>query len=289
MKHPRSFRISRPLGLAIAALIAVPAAAVLAHDFWIVPVTFEVAPGATAEILGQTGTRFPVSQSAVAPERVAEARVITRDQDEKVTDISTREKSLVLRHRPAKAGQAMVAVTLVPASRRVAVAGLKRYIGLEGAPELAQRYEQEGRYPQGDSVTQRSQKFAKAIMEIGRNGPRLDANPVGHLLELVPLSDPVAMHAGQTFEVMALYRGKPLPKAYLHAGPAATDTATTNGARATADTTLVTDDGGVARLPIRGAGLWNVRLLHAAPVPNAADEWEVLFATLVFTTGKHVH
>ena len=272
LRHSRRLR-----ALALGALLMLPAGALLAHDFWIVPVLFQVEPGSSIEVLGQTGTRFPVSQSAVAPERVAEARIIGSNGDENVGDFSIRDKSLLLRHRPSQAGQVVVAVALAPASRRVTPAGLQRYIALEGAPELAQRYEREGRYPGTDSVTQRSQKSAKTVMEVGQHGPRAFGQPAGHLLELVPVGDPASVRPGGSLEVRVLYRGRPLPNAALRAGLAVADSSAPR-----ADTTLVSDAGGVVRLAVPTSGLWNLRLLHAAPAPDTAGEWEVLFATFVF-------
>ncbi len=276
MKGARRYFPKRVLSVA-ALLTAVSATMVLAHDFWIVPISFTVASGNVLEVLGQTGSKFPTSQSAVQTERVAEARLIGASQDERVTDFSVRERSLLLRHKPQGAGQRVVAVSLIPSSRRVPVAGLKRYIGLEGAPELAQQLEKDGAFPNVDSVAQRSQKFAKAVLEVGEGGPRAFSKTVGHALELVPMNDPAALHAGHTIDVKLLYHGRPVANAYLRAGLAPKDTTV-----ASRDTTLITNAEGIARLSIRESGLWNVRSLHAAPAANVPNEWEVFFVTLVF-------
>ncbi|MGQ0702232.1 MAG: hypothetical protein ACT4PM_03755 [Gemmatimonadales bacterium] len=42
-------------------------------------------------------------------------------------------------------------------------------------------------------MTQRSQKFAKAVMEIGHHGPRAFDRVAGHLLEVVPVTDPFSV------------------------------------------------------------------------------------------------
>jgi uncharacterized GH25 family protein/ketosteroid isomerase-like protein len=267
----------RILGIAGVTLVATAAVA-LAHDFWIVPLFFQVAPGDAVEVMGQTGVRFPESQSAVSADRVAEARLIGAEDDERITDVSIREKSLLLRHRPSAAGQRVVAVALVPRTTRATPASLKRYIALEGAPELAQRYERDGVFPTSDSVTQRSVKFAKSITEVGERGPRAFSRTAGHLLELVPANDPSSLRVGETLRVRLVYRGQPLGNAYMRAGTASIAGVASDGV-ASGDTTIVTGVDGVARLPVRRGGLWNVRTLHAAPFQN---EWEVLFATLVF-------
>lgn len=285
-------RLARP-GIAVIALL-LTAGALFAHDFWIVPDAFQVTPGGTIQIRGQTSAKFPTSQSAVSPERVAEARLVGASSDERLTDLTTSGKSLLIRHRPTTPGQRIVAVALVSRSARTTPERLKRYIALEGAPELAERYEREGAYPKGDSVTQVSAKFAKTLVEVGRDGPRAFDKTVGHLLELVPVNDPSLLHAGDTLVVRLLYRGLPVPVAHLHSGAAAPGvTAMSDSAQsavpAPEGVSAVTGDDGTARIVLNGPGLWNVRTLHAAATPAGSSgwggAWEVYFATLVFSVG----
>lgn len=258
----------------------------LAHDFWVVPVQFETAPGATLEAHGQTGSRFPTSQSAVSVERVAEVRLLRATDEERVTDLSVSGQSLVMRHAPRIAGQYVVAAMLQPAaSRRVSAAALKRYIALEGAPELAERLEREGAFTGFDSATQRSQKFAKAVVEVGQRGPRAFSRTAGHGLEIVPTTDPLGLHPGGEMSVRLLLRGTPLVGAHLRAGKAP-DSASSGSAAARPDTVIITGPDGVAKLPV-AEGLWNVRTLHAAPSASTRTEWDVFFATLVFRVAGH--
>ncbi len=270
-----------------ATALMLAAAALSAHDFWIVPTSFRLTPGTVLEVYGQTSTRFPTSVAAVVPERVVEARLIGAAGEERLTDLSVRGTSLVLRHRPSGVGQRIVAVALAARSARTTPERLERYIALEGAPELAARYRREGAYPSGDSVTQVSAKFAKTIVDIGDGGARVFDRPAGHALELVPLADPQQLRPGDTLAVRLLYRGTPVAGARLHAGaapPGLTTTSDTAAARAAQwqDVEAETATDGTARVVVTRGGLWNVRVLHAAPAPAAPDTWEVLFATLVF-------
>lgn len=260
-----------------------------AHDFWIVPDAFQVTPGGTLTVRGQTSSKFPTSQSAVAPDRIAEARLVGAASDERLTDFSTSGKSLLIRHRPTAPGQLIVAVALVSRSARTTPERLQRYIALEGAPELAERYARDRTYPKTDSVTQVSAKFAKTLVEVGRDGPRAFDKTVGHALELVPVNDPSLLRAGDTLVVRLLYRGQPVPGAHLHGGAAAPGvTAMSDSAQsavpALAGVTAETGADGTARLVLNGSGIWNVRTLHAAPTAEAgAANWEVYFVTLVFS------
>lgn len=276
-------------GLIAGVLVLVSTLSLFAHDFWIVPSAFIVAAGGTIEIRGQTGIRFPQSVSAVAPERVADARVIGASDEEKISDLSVKDSSLILRHKPTSSGQRIIAVALVSRASRTTPANLKRYIALEGNAELAERYEREGAYPKMDSLTQRAAKYAKTFVEIGSRGPRAFARTAGHALELVPVNDPSAVRAGDSLAVRLLFRGQPVAGAHLHAGaaPQSPPNATVGTVQQEKDLSVVTGSDGVARIPLARGGLWNVRTLHAAPAAGAAkSEWEVAFATLVFEVAS---
>lgn len=265
------------------------AATVSAHDFWLVPNAFAVARGGELEVRGQTSTKFPTSLSAVAVDRVADARLIGASGEERIGDLSVSGKSLLLRQRPRDDGQRVVAAALVTRSSRVIPASLKRYIGLEGAPELAERYERQGAFAGTDSVVQETTKYAKTVVEVGSGGPRAYSRPAGHSLEFVPLTDPGAVTTGDVLAVRVLFRGHPLASAHLHAGWAPEGAVMDSAALPAGikDQSLVTDASGVAHVQIDHAGLWNVRTLHAAPKPGANTKtWEVAFATLVFNAGN---
>lgn len=266
----------------IAAAVVLPTTILLAHDFWVIPEAFQVSTGAMLEIRGQTGSDFPASVSAVAPERIADARLVWAEGDEPIRDFSIREKSLLLRHRPNQEGQHLVAVALVSRSTRTTPQSLHRYIALEGNPDLAARYQREEAYPTEDSLVQVSTKYAKTVVEVGERGARAFGRVVGHALEFVPLSDPEALRPGDTFAVRLLYRGRPVAGLTVHAGTAAPEGLPAGQEPPRRDTLVVTGTDGIARIPVIRAGLWNVRTIFAAPVPGKRAEWEVPFATLVF-------
>ncbi len=250
-----------------------------AHDFWLVPDAFQIADGSALEVRGQTSSKFPTSESAVTPDRVTEARVLSGWDDVRVVDVSTSGTSLLLRHHPSGAGQRVVAVSLAPRSVRASGPGFKRYMELEGAAALAARYEHEGILPKADSITRRYDKYAKTLVQVGTAGPRAFSRLVGHLVEFVPLRDPATLLAGDTLPVRLLYKGQPLGAMHLHAGIAA-------GAAAPRDFSIETDRLGVARIPLDRAGLWNVRTLHIVPAERGSGaDWDSHFATIVFAVG----
>ena len=264
-----------------AAAVLATATALAAHDFWLVPNAFAVSPGEWIDVRGQTSSRFPTSESAVALDRIADARILSGSGEETIRDLSHAGTSLRLRHRPTAAGQRVVALTLKPRSVRESAASFRRYLELEGAPEALERYGREGRLPSADSVTRRYAKYAKTIVEVGRGGPRAFSRLAGHPLEFVPVQDPSGLRAGQHAAFRLIYRGRPLPGARVHAEAAPAGTQVAGGPR------LETDADGVVRVCVDRPGTWNVRTLQIVPADSAPGaDWDAHWATLVFEVPR---
>lgn len=260
-----------------------------AHDFWLVPNAFRLPVGAAVEVRGQTSSKFPTSEAAVAVERVAEARLLSSSSSVAITGLSIDGTSLLLRHRPGRAGQRVIAVTLRPRSVRESAAGFRRYLELEGAPDALARVDREGLLTGRDSVTRRYAKYAKTIVEVGSGGPRAFSRPVGHPLELIPEHDPAALARGDTLVIRLLYRGVPLANAALHAGfvPAPGGRVQLAAVPSAPDQHLATDARGRVRVPLTGSGLWNVRTIHVDQAqPNSGGDWDTHWATLVFHVAE---
>lgn len=273
--------------LAGALVVVVTGPALLAHDFWIVPDPFAVAAGGVVTVHGHTGTRFPVSQSAGNPANVTSARIIGAAGEVQITDVVPDGKVLRFRQRPASPGQYLVAVSLRPAVRRATGAGFRRYLALEGAADEAARLEHAAAFPDADSLTYRSTKFASTVVEVGA-GPRAFHRGTGDPLAFVATTDPATLVVGDTAHVRVLAGGAPVANLRVHAGAAADSALRGNGASAGSDPDLhlLTDAQGIVHVPLRSAGLWNLRTAHVSPPgPAAPGAWDVHWATFVFNVG----
>ncbi|MDQ3674370.1 MAG: DUF4198 domain-containing protein, partial [Gemmatimonadota bacterium] len=153
------------------------------------PNAFSVAAGTPIEIRGQTGISFPASVSAVAVNRVADARVISANGTEPLGGFTHSGASLLVSHRPRRAGQHVIVLALIPRITRQSADGFRQYLALEGAGSLVEMYSRSGVLPT-DSISMRSTKFAKTVVDVGSGGPRAFGALAGHPLEIVPVSDP---------------------------------------------------------------------------------------------------
>lgn len=287
MRHSRWFV---PSVLLVSATI-VTATIAAADDFWLVPNAFHVAVGDEVVLRGQTSSQFPTSRSAVAVDRVAEAKVMSESGDVAITGLSVQGRSLLIRERPSRAGQYAIAVAIHPRSLRESADGFRRYLDAEGAAAARRRVEQEGLLAGKDSVTRRYAKYAKALVQVGRGGARAFARPAGHVIEFVPLRDPTVLAAGDTLELRLLFRGAPLAGVPVHADVVDLDadrdapggSAHATGAGAAAPGTFTPDARGVVRVPLGRLGMWSIRTIHVtqAPAGSGAD-WGAHWGTLVF-------
>ena len=294
MTHTHLHRLAATVVLAATALVSV-AATLSADDFWVIPNAFQLAEGSTLELRGQTSSLFPTSKSAVATDRLADARLIGAAGDAPLGERSVSGTSLLIRHPVSTSGQHIVALALIPRSVRETPASFRRYMMLEGAPEAVTRYEREGRLAPAssrDSLTRRYAKYAKTFVEVGRGGPRAFERIAGHPLEFVPLRDPASLRIGDTLAVRVLLLGQPLVGAHVHAGAIAwageRTLADTGAARrsSSSDRSLTTDAVGTIRIPVDRPGMWNVRGIQILPAAaGSGSDWDVHWATMVFAAG----
>jgi ketosteroid isomerase-like protein len=282
---PITTRALAALAAPLLVLLAVVTAE--AHDFWLVPDAFQVAEGRTIEVRGQTSSRFPTSEAAVALDRVGAARLIGANRQWSITDLSHRGKSLLLRHKPSAPGQYVVAVTLRPRSVRESAASFRRYLELEGAPEALARIEREGLLGGRDSVTRRYAKYAKTLVQVGERGGRAFSRTARHPLEFIPTRDPARFRVGDTLIVRLFYGGRAAGGVRAHAGAVDWPLADESSAAAPDnDVHLTADANGTLRVPITRAGLWNVRTIHVVQAPpNSGADWDTHWATFVFQVG----
>ena len=285
LRRVRTPRRAYPVIAALAASLLVVSTAV-AHDFWLVPHLGAFTADSIA-INGKSGTRFP-DGSAVQPTRVAEAWLLSGSAKTKIADMSVQDGALRLTNRPA-AGQYRVALALTPRTTRSTPAGLLRFLRAEGGAAEAARLERDNVLAGNDSVIFHGASYAATIVQVGRAGARGFAATAGFPLEFVPVSDPSALHVGDTLHVRILGGGRPAAGIGVDARTAADSAAApAEGEGANPWTTVQADGNGVAHIPVAKAGLWLLRSAWVGRRTNGApNEFDVARSTYVFSVMAH--
>lgn len=250
--------------IALVAALVGGASLAVAHDFWLVV--------AGDEIHGISGSTFPVSENAVAPERLSEAVAVHAGGRSPLTIVGTRANVLVLRADPALTGPLWAAVAVKPRRIDLPAQNFNEYLKHDGLPQILREREAQGELER--PAVERYQKFAKALITPAGGGGSPGA-AVGHRIELVPVEDATALRAGDTLTVEVRFEQRPAPGLTVHAGFAGQP----NGDHAQSH---VSDAAGRVRIPLARQGSWYARTIHMRRIAEPPFEWESFWASITF-------
>lgn len=267
-----------PLALA---LLSLRAAAVLAHDFWIEPSSFEPAPGATVALhlaVGQqwAGDPFPRNNQRIV--RFVLAGPQADAEGVRVEGVEGVDPAGVA--RVAGAGLYLAGYESNNAPLELEAQKFEDYLRLEGLENIVAE-----RARRGESLSNSHEVYARCAKSLLRVRSEAMGTPargfervLGFTLELVPEKDPYTAGAGVELPVRVLYRGKPLANALVIAMRKAAPLQTVQAR---------SDRSGRVRLVLAEAGIWLVKAVHMIRLdPQRAQlesaEWQSYWASLTF-------
>jgi uncharacterized GH25 family protein len=180
-----------------------------AHDTWLIPDRFQIAPGETGTLDLTSGMEFPKLE--VGPKRERIQAVICRlaGRTFELKDFDERPKSLHIKAVFPDSGVAALWVTSPTKEIELKPEQVQEYLDEIDAPASARKQWAETKEPKRWRESYR--KHAKTFVRVG--DAKADSSwrePVGMFLEIVPEKDPTALRAGDDFPVRVLKDGKPL-------------------------------------------------------------------------------
>lgn len=270
--------------ITLCGLVLLASSLAAAHDLWLVPARFSVAPGESLSVALNTGDTFPASEGAVKRERIERAALITTESSAPLTSFREEEKSTVVDiTAPRGPGGAIVELVLKPIATKQSRSSFDEFVKHEGLEAVAQQLAREKERREEERRTYA--KYAKTLLRVGNGSgaAALYRRPLGHRLEIIPEADPFSLKRGEAFPVRLLFEGRPLAGARIVVGSTASATATQSkltGSR--------TDAQGRIRLRLDESG--GAHYIHALHMIPAADrttaEWESFWATLTFEVKR---
>ena len=257
---------------------------VVAHDLWLVPSAFRIAPGARVAVMMNTGDTFPISEGAVKPERIERAALISADSSTVLATFRTESNSTVVDViAPREDGGAIVEVVLKPIATKQPRASFDEFVKHEGLDAIAAQLARASERRPEERRTYA--KFAKTLLRVGsgKGAAKLYQKRLAHRLEIVADADPFSLRPGETLPVRLLFDGKPLAGARIVIGSTATATSTQSNMPG-----VRTDSQGHADLQLDKTGsVHYIHALHMIPATGKSGvEWESFWATLTFGLGK---
>lgn len=277
MIGPRA-RLRRLLYIGVGLSLASCWGSAAAHDFWVQPLKFWIAPNTAVMTTLQVGhgefrqrwnadadrvVRFnSVGPDGAVTDHRGELRVATMNQDHTVTFREPGAHVLVL--------QTSYADSVLPSIR------FNDYLKQEGlTPALAERARTHTEDQPGREVYSRR---AKALVQVGPPTGKAQpwvTRPVGLSLEIVPDVNPYAAGGGEELPVRVLSDGKPLPGATVMLNNLDFDGRPLQ--------TLRTDSQGRAVFRMPRIGSWQLNVVWTRPLKgDRRADFDTTFSSLTF-------
>ena len=260
----------------VAAIALTASTAAAAHNFWLQPETHTPDPGEQVRVdfkVGDAGAE--ASDWGVYWERIASFRLYGPDG-------ATDQQGAVRTTTRGEVGTALVSVEQpgsyalsfesTPSFSDLEGVRFDRYVANEGLTAIA---EHRAMTRAGEANgTELYSRRAKALLQVGDTPTANVTRPIGQTLEIVPLSNPFAMRAGEMLEVEVLWRGAPLEGATLHV---ITPSRNPDGDK------LLTDADGRASFVLEHGSRYLLTTVWGVPAPNdRRGDYFTIFSSLTF-------
>lgn len=259
-------------GFLIAALLALP---VLAHDLFLKPAKFFVKVNEKISISILNGT-FQTSEGAVAFARLTDVSIVAPSAERtnpKETDFTKNQTTAFLNFVPKEAGNYVVGLSTGWRENQLKAKEFNEYLVLEGIPEILEdrkrdnELEIDGRY--------RYSKYVKTIFQVGNKQTDNYKTALGYAVEMIPQQNPYKLKKGDTVEILCLKDGKALVGQTVLTGFEA-------GGKVAAEKKHVSDEKGIIKIKLDGAGKWYAKFINMVKVDDPKLNYESKWATLTF-------
>jgi uncharacterized GH25 family protein len=274
-------RNGRPCFASLIALVLqlCGATPVVAHDFWLQPSGYWLAPNAAASMTLQVGHGPFRQRSPISLSRITRFSMITPEGA--VVDLRGHlhpggESGDGDMHFQSPGAYALVLETDDRAESHLPALRFNDYLNVEGiTPALKQRARTHRTDADG---SERYSRRAKAIVQIGPAGagPQSQVTkPLGLPLEIVPEQSPYAEPQSDSLPVRVLYEGRPLSGALVKLTNLEHDTVTFE--------MHLTDRNGHTSFTLPRSGTWLLNVIWTKPLPGSRDtDFETIFSSLSF-------
>lgn len=252
-----------------------------AHTLFIKPDTFMVEPGSGLAVKLIDGT-FVTSESRLDRSSIRSAEIV--GPNESVRDLETQEllhsgKVTIIETGFDSPGTYLVGVATKPRKVVLDADSFNFYLRYEGLfDEQQERAELE---ESNIAVVERYSKFAKAIVQVGDARTSNYSQEMGFDVEIVPLTNPYSLGAGDVFRARILRDGKPLANEWVYATHENHYSPDEEGIFDEA-VKLRSDDEGMIEFQVDAAGKWYVRFIDL----ERLDDAEYWYSSILVALGQ---
>lgn len=270
-------------------LLLMAATPAWAHNTWLLSSAYSSKQAATVRLAVATTEHFPTSEYKTSPDRVAEWVARLGQEGRAIRNYHLEELELVAEVHLDKPGVHVVAAALHPRFIEFEGSYFEQYLADEHATKALaiRRNAGTGKQPGRMYYT----KLLKTFIEIGDHATADYRTATGHILEIIPLSNPCRWRVGDQVMVRVQCEGKPAANLRVSSGR---DHMTVHEHRKSESHDYVesvfTDADGKATLTLDRPGHWFFRTHLIRPIKDAKQsnrgspraDWESFWASITF-------
>jgi uncharacterized GH25 family protein len=252
-----------------------------AHEFWLMPQSFNVSAAEAFHLELRVGAGWPGESIGRNPAYIERFGLLDLKGERRIGgEPGGNPAGVVVSKAP---GAAWAVFRSKHSALTLEAEKFESYLREEGLENIieARRLSGASQAPGREMYS----RCAKSLLQVGTNAKAPAAllkRNTGLTLELIPQTDPLQLRGGGAFTVQLLYLNQPLRGALVKALPQ-TAIEGGGGGNGAAQITGRTDDQGRVTLPLSKGGVWLLNAVHmvvAAPQLNA--DWESVWSSLTF-------
>ncbi|MGE4242839.1 DUF4198 domain-containing protein [Ramlibacter sp.] len=267
------------LGRLFAGLLLLVGAALpaVAHEFWMLPSSFQLQRPGRVPVSLWVGEQFEGERVGIHAGLVASLRrhdaAGAVDLAAAVPDHAVADWPVIVR----RAGTSLIALDTHPSSIELPADTFHAYLREEGLEFIVEARKKAG--TAAKPARERYRRNLKALVRLGNQRDAVAMQRIGQKLEIVPLADPQRLPADGKVEMQVLFDGAPLPAALVKLWHRRDGQLLTIRARTRADGRVT------ATLP--WTGVWMASVVHMVAAPDTQDfDWDSYWGNLMFQAGR---
>jgi len=262
-----------------ASVVLATALAASAHEMFLKPQSFYLAPNTNTAVALYNGT-FDKSENPVTRERMGDVSIMVGGKvshpgaglwrDDKVTSylgVAVKEP-----------GTYVVGVSTKPKIIELSADNFEAYLKHDGIEDVL-KARQAARAPR-TSVRERYSKHVRTILQVGSTQTNDFSRPLGYPAEILIQQNPAALKVGDTLSFKALYKGQAMKGQLVYASFEGFHGHSADGGHINA-VRLRTDAAGMGSFKITRPGKWYVTLINMQKATGDAD-YESNWSTVTF-------
>jgi len=250
-------------------------ASVFAHDLFLKLDSYFAKIDEKVSISVMNGT-FQSSEGAVSFARLTDVSVVSPSgaiSHPVEADLTKNETTAFLNLVPKEPGNYVVGMSTMWRENALKAEEFNKYLPAEGIPDILENRKRDGELDK--DARYRYSKYVKTIFQAGDKTTESYKTVLGYAAEMVPQQNPYRLKKGATLEILCLKDGKPL------AGQIVT-TGFESAGKLAAETTARSDEKGMIKVKLTGAGKWYAKFINMVKVDDPKVNYESKWATLTF-------